>query len=94
VLVGASSCRNIEKQPHLPLGVTAEDGGPVEARRSMTTTDNFRYRGYEIVPRREWSQWCVSVYPMRADLPILTRSTLRALRPGKKDALDAARKRN
>ena len=24
-----------------------------------------QYRGYEIVPRREWSQWCVSVYPMR-----------------------------
>jgi hypothetical protein len=52
----------------------------------MTTTENLRYRGYEIVPRRQWSEWCASVYPTRADLPILSRSTLRTLRPSKKDA--------
>jgi hypothetical protein len=63
-----------------------------EARRSMTP-ENCRYRGYEIVPRQQWSQWCASVYPTRSDLPILSRSTLRTLRPSKEDALDAARKR-
>jgi hypothetical protein len=59
----------------------------------MTTTEACRYRGYDIVPRRQWSQWCVSVYPTRADLPILSRSTLRSLTPRKEEALDEARKR-
>jgi len=59
----------------------------------MTTTETSRYRGYDIVPRREWSQWCVSVYPTRSDLPILSRSTLRSLTPRKEDALADARKR-
>ena len=45
------------------------------------------YRGYEIIPRREWSQWFVSVYPTRPDLPILSRSTLRTLMPQKDEAL-------
>ena len=42
----------------------------------MATTETRRYRGYDIVPMRQWSQWCVGIYPTRADLPILTRSTL------------------
>jgi hypothetical protein len=50
-----------------------------------------QYRGYEIVPRREWSQWCVSVYPTRPDLPILS-STLRTLMPRKDEAVSEARK--
>jgi hypothetical protein len=58
----------------------------------MATTENFQYRGYEIVPRRQWAQWCPSVYPTRADLPILSRFTLRTLRASKKGALDAAKK--
>jgi hypothetical protein len=58
----------------------------------MATTENFQYRGYEIVPRRQWAQWCASVYPIRADLPMLSRSTLRTLRTSKKGALDAAKK--
>jgi len=57
----------------------------------MTTTETSRYRGYDIVPRRQWSQWCVSVYPTR--LPMLSRSTLRSLTPRKEDALADARKR-
>ena len=40
----------------------------------MATTR--QYRGYDIVPMRQWSQWCVGIYPTRADLPILARSTL------------------
>jgi hypothetical protein len=59
----------------------------------MTTTETSRYRGYDILPRRQWSQWCVSVYPTRSDLPILSRSTLRSLTPRKEDALADARKR-
>jgi hypothetical protein len=54
---------------------------------------NIQYRGYEIVPRRQWSEWCASVYPTRADLPILSRSTLRTLRPRKEQALAEVRKR-
>jgi hypothetical protein len=56
----------------------------------MTTTEVSRYRGYEIVPKRQWSSWCVGVYPTRADLPILTRSTLQTLTPRKADAVAEA----
>lgn len=53
--------------------------------------ENCQYRGYQIEPRREWSSWCVSVYPTRPDLPLLSRSTLRSLTPRKEDALAEAR---
>ena len=53
----------------------------------MATTQPFQYRGYEIVPRRQWSQWCVSVYPTRSDLPILSRSTLNTLSSQNAEAL-------
>ena len=51
------------------------------------TTETCRYRGYDIVPNRQWSQWCVSVYAARADLPLFSRSTLRTLAPGKEEAV-------
>ena len=57
----------------------------------MTTTEVSQYRGYEIVPKRQWSSWCVGVYPTRADLPILTRSTLQTLAPRKADAVAEAK---
>ena len=53
-------------------------------------SESCRYRGYEIVLRREWSQWCASVYPTRPDLPIMVRSTLRTLMPRKDEALAEA----
>ena len=53
----------------------------------MTTTHTYRYRGYEIVPKRQWSQWCVSVYATRADLPLFASSTLRTLTPRREDAV-------
>ena len=28
----------------------------------MTTTETCRYRGYDIVPMRQWSSWCVGIY--------------------------------
>jgi hypothetical protein len=65
----------------------------LRARPYMTTTASCRYRGYEIVTRRQWSQWCVSVYPTRPDLPILSRSTLSTLTSRKEEALAEARKR-
>ena len=57
----------------------------------MTTTEENRYRGYNIVPMRQWSQWCASVYPTRPDLPILPRSALNTLAPRKEDAVAEAK---
>jgi hypothetical protein len=51
------------------------------------------YRGYQIEPRREWSNWCVSVHPLRADLPIMPRSTLRTLSARKEEAVTEAKQR-
>ena len=43
-------------------------------------------------PRREWSNWCVRIQPMRPNLPILPHSTLRPLTPRKDDAVTTAKK--
>ena len=51
-----------------------------------------RYRGYEIIPRQELLNWCVSVHPTRPELPILSHSTLRTLSAGKEEAIAAARR--
>ena len=59
----------------------------------MTTTHISKYRGYEIVPMRQWSQWCVGIYPTRADLPILARSTLDTLAPKKEVAVEEAKQK-
>ena len=59
----------------------------------MTAQEICRYRGYEIVPRREWSKWCVSIYPSRPDLPILSKSTLRTLAEAREDALSETKQR-
>lgn len=50
------------------------------------------YRGYQIETRREWSNWCVSVYPVRPDLPILARSTLHTLTSQESDAVAEAKR--
>ena len=55
------------------------------------TTETCRYRGYNIVPNRQWSQWCVSVYTTRADLPLFSRSTLRTLALRKEEAVAEAK---
>ena len=59
----------------------------------MATTETCQYRGYDIVPIRQWSQWCVGIYPTRADLPILTRSTLSTLAARKEDAVAEAKQK-
>jgi glutathione S-transferase len=57
----------------------------------MIAPEISRYRGYDIVPKRQWSSWCVGIYPTRADLPILPRSTLSALATRKADAVAEAK---
>ena len=57
----------------------------------MTTTPTYYYRGYEIVPKRQWASWCACIYPTRADLPFIPRSTLRTLAPRKEEAVAEAR---
>jgi len=57
----------------------------------MTRTERRHYRGYEIVPQRERSSWCAGIYPTRADLPLLPRSTLETLAGRKEEAVAEAK---
>jgi hypothetical protein len=57
----------------------------------MATTEIRRYRGYKIVPMRQWAAWCAEAYSTRADLPFLAQSTLRTLAPRKEDAVAEAK---
>jgi hypothetical protein len=57
----------------------------------MATTHTYHYRGYEIVPQRHWASWCASIYAMRPDLPLMSRSTLRTLAPRKEEAVAEAK---
>jgi hypothetical protein len=59
----------------------------------MTTTHTYCYRGYEIVPTRQWASWCASIYATRADLPLISRSTLRTLVPTKEEAVAKAKQK-
>jgi len=53
--------------------------------------ESYQYRGYQIEARREWSNWCVSVYRTRPELPILPQPTLHVLTTLKDDALVEAK---
>jgi hypothetical protein len=55
------------------------------------TADTYQYRGYDIVPMRQWSSWCTAIYPTRVDLPIMPRSTLSTLALRKEDAVTDAK---
>ena len=55
----------------------------------MATTETRRYRGADAA----WSQWCVGIYPTRADLPIMARSPLSNLAAKKEDAVDEAKQK-
>ena len=50
-----------------------------------------QYRGYDILPQRQWSSWCVGIYPTRADLPLLQRSILQTLMAREEDAVAEAK---
>ena len=54
----------------------------------MTTTETCHYRGYDIVPTRLWSSWCVGVYRTRADIPLMAQSTLNTFAPRMEEAVD------
>jgi hypothetical protein len=54
--------------------------------------ERFQYRGYDILPKRQWANWCVGIYPIRADLPLLLRSTLDILRPHLQDVVGEAKR--
>ena len=55
------------------------------------TAETYQYRGYDIVPMRQWSSWCAAIYPTRVDLPIMPRSTLSTLTLRKEDAVTDAK---
>lgn len=55
------------------------------------TTETHHYRGYDIVPTRLWSTWCVGVYRTRADLPLMPQPTLSTLAPQMEEAVDEAK---
>ena len=55
------------------------------------TTETYQYRGYDIVPMWQWSSWCTGIYARRADLPIMSRSTLSTMAPEKDEAVAEAK---
>lgn len=58
----------------------------------MATPERFAYRGYDLLPKRQWECWCVSIYPRRSDVPLLAQSALQILRQDKQAAVDEAKK--
>jgi hypothetical protein len=57
----------------------------------MATSETRQYRGYKIVPMRQWASWCAEAYPMQADLPFLAQPTLRTLASSKEAAVAEAK---
>ena len=55
------------------------------------TTQTYQYRGYDIVPMWQWSSWCTGIYARRADLPIVSRSTLSTMALEKDEAVAEAK---
>jgi hypothetical protein len=53
--------------------------------------ESCQYRGYHLETRREWSNWCVSVYRTRSNLPILPQPNLRTLTQRREDAVGEAK---
>jgi hypothetical protein len=58
----------------------------------MATTEIRQYRGYEIVPMRQWEGWCAEAYPTRPDRPFLLQSALDTLAPRKDAAVNEAKR--
>jgi hypothetical protein len=57
----------------------------------MATKQTLQYRGYLIVPRRQWEAWCAKAYPAQAGQPFLSQSVLDTLAPVKKAAVAEAK---
>ena len=58
---------------------------------SMKTTHTYHYRGYEIVPQHQWASWCAGIYATRANLPLMSHSTLQTLAPRMEEAVAEAK---
>jgi hypothetical protein len=56
------------------------------------TTESLQYRGYKIVPMRQWASWCAEVYPTRANLPLLVQSALCTWAPSRESAVTEAKR--
>ena len=66
--------------------------GPTDFERpTEMTTETYQYRGYDIVPMWQWSSWCAGVYATRAELPILSQSTLSTMASRKDEAVAEAK---
>jgi hypothetical protein len=65
--------------------------GGFERPTQMITKETYRYRGYDIVPMWQWSSWCTGIYATRADLPLLSRSTLSTMASRKEEAVAEAK---
>ena len=66
--------------------------GPADFERpTEMTTETYQYRGYDIVPMWQWSSWCAGVYATRAELPILSQSTLSTMASRKDEAVAEAK---
>ena len=55
------------------------------------TTETYLYRGYDMVHMWQWSSWCTGIYARRADLPIMSRSTLSTMAPERDEAVAEAK---
>jgi hypothetical protein len=77
------------REPHCACRVTPKDGGFFE--RPFDDSNTYHYRGYEIVPQHQWASWCVGIDATRADLPLMSRSTLRTLSSRKEEAVAEAK---
>jgi len=58
----------------------------------MATMQAHQYRGYKIVPMRQWEGWCAEACPTRSDQPVLTQSALDTLASRKEAALNQAKR--
>ena len=81
----------VDAEPYLPLAGYGSTRGALMKVPKMTTTQTCHYRGYDIVPTRLWSSWCVGVYRTRADIPLMARSTLSTFAPLMEEAVDEAK---
>jgi hypothetical protein len=86
-------CPNLSRAPREYAVVTdlvTAAESDFEARQ-MIATETYRYRGYDIVPMWQWSSWCAGIYSTRAELPILSQSTLSTMASKKEEAVAEAK---
>ena len=91
--LAVGSCVPGTASPKVRSGILSLNRGVdlLRGDRPMTSSDHSRYRGYQLRPQRQWSSWCVGIYPTRADLPLLARSILDTLSPRKNEAIEEAK---